>query len=118
MFYPDFQYALFSHGTAMPDWQQPQRPIRVPWPGQPSAFRVDAHQWVKDILEQWQLAAAISLVVALPAAGAADEHRTIISTPDDGQAAADCGDARRPEGQGRGVPGGSRTAPQDAPRRS
>jgi hypothetical protein len=31
--YPDFQYALISPGTAMPGWQQPQRPIRVPWPG-------------------------------------------------------------------------------------
>jgi hypothetical protein len=30
--YPDFQYALISPGTAMPGWQQPQRPIRVPWP--------------------------------------------------------------------------------------
>jgi hypothetical protein len=79
MLYPDFQYALFSPGTAMPDWRQPQRPIRVPWPGQPSVVRVDAHQWVKDVLEQWQLAAAVSLVVALPAGGATDEHRTIIS---------------------------------------
>jgi hypothetical protein len=31
--YPDFQYALISPGTAMPGWQQPQRPTRVPWPG-------------------------------------------------------------------------------------
>lgn len=78
-FYPDFQYALFSPGTAMPDWRQPQRPIRVPWPGNPTAIRVDAHQWVKDVLQQWQLAAAVSLVVAVPANGATDEHRTVIS---------------------------------------
>lgn len=77
--YPDFQHALFSPGTAMPDWPQPQRPIRVPGFGQPTVVRVDAHQWVKDVLEQWQLAAAVSLVVALPATGATDEHRTVIS---------------------------------------
>jgi len=77
--YPDFQYALISPGTAMPGWPQPQRPIRVPGPGQPTAARVDAHQWVKSVLEQWQLAAAVSLVVALPAGTATDEHRTIVS---------------------------------------
>jgi hypothetical protein len=63
----------------MLDWPQPQRPIRVPGPGQPTSVRVDAHQWVKDVLEQWQLAAAVSLVVALPAVGATDEHQTVIS---------------------------------------
>jgi hypothetical protein len=79
MIYPNFQYALISPGTAMPGWPQPQRPIRVPFPGQPTAVRVDAHQWVKDVLEQWQLAAAVSLVVAIPVGTATDEHRTIIS---------------------------------------
>jgi hypothetical protein len=53
MIYPNFQYALISPGTAMPGWPQPQRPIRVPFPGQPTPVRVDAHQWVKDVLEQW-----------------------------------------------------------------
>jgi len=77
--YPDFQYALISPGTVMPGWPQPQRPIRVPGPGQPTAVRVDAHQWVQNVLEQWQLAAAVSLVVALPAGTATDEHRTIVS---------------------------------------
>ena len=68
--------------------------------GQPTAVRVDAHQWVKDVLEQWQLAAAVSLVVAIPVGTATDEHRTIISrlstakqrliagTPDDLKASA------------------------------
>ncbi len=63
----------------MPDWPQPQRPIRVPGLGQPTVIRADAHQWVKDVLEPWQLAAAVSLVVAFPANGATDEHRTVIS---------------------------------------
>jgi hypothetical protein len=77
--YPNFRYALISPGTSMPGWPQPQRPIRVPFPKQPIALRIDAHQWVQNVLEQWQLAAAISLVVAYPAGNATDEHRTIIS---------------------------------------
>jgi hypothetical protein len=77
--YPNVEYALISPGTAMPGWPQPQRPIRVPFPGQPTALRVDAHQWVKNVLEQWQLAAAVSLVLAIPAGTATDEQRTVIS---------------------------------------
>jgi hypothetical protein len=38
----------------------------VPGPGQLTTVRIDAHQWVQNILEQWQLAAAVALVVALP----------------------------------------------------
>jgi len=76
--YPTVQYALIAPGASMPGWPQPQRPIRVPGPGQPTAIRIDAHQWVQNILEQWQLAAAISLVIALPAGTATDEHRTIV----------------------------------------
>jgi hypothetical protein len=77
--YPDFQYALISPGISMPGWPQPQRPIRVPGPGQPTAIRVEAHQWVQNVLEQWHLAAAVSLVVTLPAGAATDEQRTVIS---------------------------------------
>lgn len=76
---PAVEYTLISSGTALPDWQQPHRPIRVPYPGQPTDIRVDAHQWVQNVLEQWQLAAAVSLVVALPTGTATDEHRTIVS---------------------------------------
>lgn len=50
-----------------------------PRPGYPTADRVDSHQWIKNVLEQWQLAAAVSLVVPLPSQGATDEHRTVIS---------------------------------------
>ncbi len=32
---------------------------------------------MKNVLEQWQLAAAVSLVVALPVGTATDEHRTV-----------------------------------------
>jgi hypothetical protein len=61
----------------MPDWPQPQRPLRVPSPGQPASIRIDAHQWVTNVLAQWQLATAVSLVVALPSGTATDEHTTI-----------------------------------------
>jgi hypothetical protein len=76
--YPTFEYALIAPGASMPNWPQAQRPLRVPFPGQPTVFRIDAHQWVQNVLEQWQLAAAVSLVVALPAGTATDEHRTIV----------------------------------------
>jgi hypothetical protein len=76
---PDLQYALISPGASLPSWPQPQRPIRVPDPGRPTEIRVEAHEWVQNVLEQWQLAAAICLVVALPSGTATDEHRTIVS---------------------------------------
>ena len=77
--YPDIQYALISPGAALPDWRQPQRPIRVPYPENPTTLRVGAHEWVHNVLEGWHLAAAVSLVVSLPAGATTDEHRTIIS---------------------------------------
>jgi hypothetical protein len=75
--WPTFQYALISAGIAAPDWPQPQRPIRVSGPAQPTAVRIDAHQWAQDVLEQWQLAAAVSLVVALPAGSVTDDHQIV-----------------------------------------
>lgn len=76
--YFQFEYALISQGAAAPHWPQPQRPIRVPWPGQPTSFRIDAHEWEKNVLEQWQLAAAVSLVVALPSGTTTDDHRVVV----------------------------------------
>lgn len=76
---PQVQYALISPGSTFPIWDEPQRPIRFPYPGQPTEVRIDAHQWMQNVLEQWHLAAAISLVVALPTEAATDEHRTVIS---------------------------------------
>jgi hypothetical protein len=76
--WPNFQYVLISPG-GLADWPQPERPIRVPFPAQPTGFRVEAHQWVQNVLEPWQLASAVSLVVALPATGATDDHRTVVA---------------------------------------
>jgi hypothetical protein len=74
---PHLEYALISPGTSLPNWPEPHRPIRVPSPGPSNEIRVDAHSWAQDVLEQWDLAAAVSLVVALPAGTATDEHKTI-----------------------------------------
>lgn len=76
--YPTLEYALISTGIAPPDWRQPERPIRATWPGQPTNIRIDSHQWTTNVLEPWQLAAAVSLVVALPSA-ATDEQRAVIA---------------------------------------
>jgi hypothetical protein len=40
-FWPNIQYALISQGTAAPDWPQPQVPIRVPFPENPTAVRIE-----------------------------------------------------------------------------
>lgn len=71
------EYGLMG-GTGAPDWRQPERPIRVPWPDQPTQVLIQAHEWVRDVLEPWRQAAAVSLVVALPRAGATDDHRVIV----------------------------------------
>lgn len=77
--YPLCEYALISPGASSPSWPQAQRPIRVPGPVQPTATRLDAHEWVQNVMEQWQLAAAVSMTVALPAGTATSDHRTIVS---------------------------------------
>ena len=77
--FPNLEYALISPGAAPPDWRQPERPIRATWPRQPTSIRVDAHQWTTNVLEPWQLAAAVSLVVALPAGGVTDEQRAVVA---------------------------------------
>jgi hypothetical protein len=76
--YPNLEYALISPGIALPDWRQCERPIRATWPRQPTNIRIDSHQWATNVLEPWQLAAAVSLVVALLSA-ATDEQRAIVA---------------------------------------
>jgi len=71
------EYALISQGITPPGWPQPQRPIRVPFPGNPTSARIDAHTWAEKVLEAWQLASVVSLVVALPAGSVTDDHRVI-----------------------------------------
>ena len=53
--------------------------MRVPFPAQPTQIVVKAHDWVQDVLEPWQQASAISLVIPLPQAGATDDQRAIVA---------------------------------------
>jgi|SRR5579862_1077662 len=53
----------------------------------------------QNVLGQWQLAAAVSLVVALPAGTATDEHRTIVSRLATEKQRLTAGTTRRPEGR-------------------
>lgn len=72
------RYGLMG-GTAAPGWEEPHRPVRVPFPAQPTQVTIKAHDWVRDVLEPWQQAAAVSLVIPLPQQGATDEHRAVIA---------------------------------------
>jgi hypothetical protein len=56
--YPNLEYALISPGIALPDWRQPERPIRATWPRQPTNIRINSHQWATNVLEPLQLAGA------------------------------------------------------------
>ena len=105
------RYGLLG-GTGAPDWREPHRPVRVPYPDQPVQIIIKAHDWVQNVLEPIQQAAAVSLVVALPQDRATDDHRTIVAR---------LADAKRETGRGqleaehRRLPRGMRAAPQDAP---
>ena len=72
------RYGLLG-GTGAPDWREPYRPVRVPYPDQPVQIIVKAHDWVQNVLEPMQQAAAVSLIVALPQDRATDDHRIIVT---------------------------------------
>lgn len=103
-------YALIG-GTSAPDWLESHRPIRTPFPNQPSQLVIKAHDWARDVLQPWQQAAAVSVVVALPQGGATDEHPDDRGQAGGGQAAAW---RRGVEAEYLGVEGGVRVAAQDA----
>jgi hypothetical protein len=71
------RYGLMG-GTAAPAWEEPHRPVRVPFPSQPTQVIIKAHDWVQDVLEPFQQSTAVSLVIALPQSGATDDHRAIV----------------------------------------
>jgi hypothetical protein len=72
------RYGLMG-GTTAPYWEEPHRPVRVPFPAQPTQMIIRSHDWVRDVLEPWQQAAAVSLVISLPQVGATDEHKAIVA---------------------------------------
>lgn len=88
--YVGVRYGLMG-GTAAPGWPEPHRPVRVPFPAQPTQVIIKAHDWVRDVLEPWQQAAAVSLVIPLPQEGATDDHRAVIARLADARRELDSG---------------------------
>ena len=84
------RYGLLG-GTGAPDWREPHRPVRVPYPDQPVQIIVKAHDWVQNVLEPMQQAAAVSLIVALPQDRATDDHRIIVTRLADAKRELDAG---------------------------
>ena len=84
------RYGLMG-GTGTPDWREPHRPVRVPFPDQPTQVVIKAHEWAQNVLEPLQQAAAMSLVVALPQAGATDDHRAVVARLADAKRELDAG---------------------------
>jgi len=84
------RYGLMG-GTTAPGWEEPHRPVRVPFPAQPTQVIIKAHDWVRDVLEPWQRATAVSLVIPLPQQGATDDHRAVIARLADARRELDSG---------------------------
>jgi hypothetical protein len=74
------EYGLMG-GTAAPDWREPHRPIHGPFPQSSTHEIIKAHNWVQKVLEPWQQATAVSLVIPMPSVGATEEHRTVCGFP-------------------------------------
>ena len=47
------RYGLLG-GIGAPDWREPHRPVRVPYPDQPVQIIIKAHDWVQNVLEPIQ----------------------------------------------------------------
>jgi len=75
--YITVRYGLMG-GTHAPDWADPHRPVRSP-SDQPEQIIIKAHDWVRDVLEPWHQAVAVSLMLAIPQSGATAEHRALIT---------------------------------------
>ena len=88
--YVGVRYGLMG-GTTAPAWEEPHRPVRVPFPAQPTQVIIKAHDWVRDVLEPWQQATAVSLVIPLPQQGATDDHRAVIARLADARRELDSG---------------------------
>jgi hypothetical protein len=78
MLHVTVEYGLMG-GITAPDWREPHRPIRGPYPEQPTEVIIKKHDWAQKVLEPWQQATAVLLVIPLPQVGATDEHRTIVA---------------------------------------
>jgi hypothetical protein len=84
------RYGLLG-GIGAPDWREPHRPVRVPYPDQPVQAIIKAHEWAQNVLESLQQAAAVSLVVSLPLGGTTGDHQTIVARLADAKRELDAG---------------------------
>ncbi len=91
---------LLNHGEPVPGLHP--RPEGVPRPnasphspirhaGQ-ECLDIPAETWARQVLTPWQQAAAITLVVKLPAGTATDDHRTVVRDLTDARQRLDAGD--------------------------
>ncbi len=91
---------ILNHGEPLQDVDQPPsgtpRPNVNPYSpvrhlGQ-EHLTVKAETWAREVLTPWQQAAAVTLIVKLPADTATDDHRTVIRDLTDARQRLDAGD--------------------------
>jgi hypothetical protein len=93
---------LLNHGEPLQDvHQRPTGAARANvyahspiWHAGQNQLAVKAETWARQVLIPWQQAAAITLVVKLPADTATDDHRTVIRDLTDAQQRLDSGDCK------------------------
>jgi hypothetical protein len=94
------EVVLLNHGEPLQDVHQPPdraaRPSVYPyspiWHAGQEQLTVKAETWARQVLTPWQQAAAVTLVVKLPADTATDDHRTVIRDLTDARQRLDAGD--------------------------
>jgi hypothetical protein len=94
------EVVILNHGEPPPDLYQPPAGVARPRVNPHSPLRhlgqehltVRAEAWAREILTPWQQAAAVTLVVKLPADTATDDHRAVIRNLTDARQRLDAGD--------------------------
>jgi hypothetical protein len=94
------EVVILNHGEALEDVDQPPASAVRPSVNPHSPVRhlgqehltVRAETWAREVLTPWQQAAAVTLVVRLPADTATDDHRTVIRDLTDARRRLDAGD--------------------------
>ena len=96
------EVVLLNHGEPLQDLHQspagavrpnvyPHSPI---WHAGQEQLTVKSETWARQVLTPWQRAAAVTLVVKLPADTATDDHRTVIRDLTDARQRLDSGDCK------------------------
>jgi hypothetical protein len=94
------EVVMLNHGESLPDVRPRPAGVQRPsvYPHSPirhapqETQTVAAEAWVRQVLTPWQLAAAVTLVVKLPADGRTDDHRTVVRDLADARHRLDAGD--------------------------